>query len=472
MSVLADDSPSASKANSNTTADGHSIHTSHTRLPYINLTLDFDSTLTNDDTLSTLYTSLFPAITTSTNTYTHTHTHNNEHNQSNPSVPPFSELTSAYLRDLFAHDESTNTTPPASPSSSEASLTSHFHKLSHSGLRAVEKSSFERVAGVCRSSGVTAGDMEDAARRAVEAGDVRMRRGWPDFLREVQCWNEQRGSSEGGEGVGAGSMQRISIISVNWSGTWIQGCLRAAAAAEGSHAEYSRSDLIDDIQIYTNEIPFASPSSHHSARSGRETNPAPSNTPPASTTEDGPERRKHTHAHPLKSSNDEQAEDMGVDVGIFTTADKLRVYSQLHPTSTCAEGPDDKEINIYIGDSPTDLAPLLASDIGILIRDDPMRSGQRELDNILQECLDRSNGTEIKHILSSPALTLQDHLTSPRDKKNKHTSPSSSSPPRRSGTPQHLHDPQLSHLLSELSKNPPTIFWARDFHELSDWLSP
>lgn len=101
---------------------------------------------------------------------------------------------------------------------------------------------------------------------------------------------------------------------------------------------------------------------------------------------------------------------------IRTSGDKVRVFKHLRDQADC--GVDI--LFIYVGDSTTDLECLLTSDVGICIHDDPMSSSQMELAATCERL-----GVELLHIRDRKVFT-----------------PASG---RR-------------------------LLWARDFHEITDWL--
>ena len=81
------------------------------------------------------------------------------------------------------------------------------------------------------------------------------------------------------------------------------------------------------------------------------------------------------------------AMNKNASTGIRTSADKLAnmpesCRSKLDPPRS--EGGDDGYAVIYVGDSATDLEALLAADVGICVRDDPMGGSQRELAETLR----------------------------------------------------------------------------------------
>ncbi|KAK4937094.1 hypothetical protein LTR28_009947 [Elasticomyces elasticus] len=73
--------------------------------------------------------------------------------------------------------------------------------------------------------------------------------------------------------------------------------------------------------------------------------------------------------------------------GIRTSADKLERLRSIQRPTDSAKSPErfaKREAEsapsiVYVGDSATDLECLLAADVGICIRDEPMGIGQKEL---------------------------------------------------------------------------------------------
>jgi len=115
----------------------------------------------------------------------------------------------------------------------------------------------------------------------------------------------------------------ISIISVNWSGAFIRACLSAALGDSPSIK-----GTADSIPIFSNCL--------HSELAGGDSE-VPS---------------------------------------IRTSADKLDAFQKLRGGGN---GPI-----FYVGDSATDFDCLLAADVGICVRDEPMGSGQMELKRSLE----------------------------------------------------------------------------------------
>ncbi|KIW33420.1 uncharacterized protein PV07_00272 [Cladophialophora immunda] len=115
----------------------------------------------------------------------------------------------------------------------------------------------------------------------------------------------------------------VSIISVNWSAAFIRACL-SSALGDAAPAK----GTIDAIPILANRLACEP--------SGGVPGPA----------------------------------------GIRTSADKLDALNALRDGGDCDV--------LYVGDSPTDFDCLVAADVGVCVRDDPMGSGQAELKESLE----------------------------------------------------------------------------------------
>ena len=169
-------------------------------------------------------------------------------------------------------------------------------------------------------------DLAVEAERALSSGELQLRKGWLELFemfRSSAC-------------PPAGS--KLSIISVNWSETWIRWSLYIAARAT-SLSEDRKSALlhfINDMEIFANEI------------------------------------------HGLDSPHGSSGRLLGSVRGtIRTSADKLRYLPvNQHKTSgqqaqhsSTADWPPP--IVIYVGDSTTDYDCLRCADIGVWIADMP-----------------------------------------------------------------------------------------------------
>lgn len=180
-------------------------------------------------------------------------------------------------------------------------------------LSSVESSSTERVEKSQFFAGVTHSDVSIAAKELLRNGAVTLRSGWQDLFLRAQDGSSPR------------MISNISILSVNWSESFIRASLKAAATASVPNS--SLLPALDYLAIAANEI---SDLHEPGGSSGRLTDA--------------------THAI------------------IRTSFDKLENF------------PSRQEyLNIYVGDSATDFDCLLAADLGICIRDDPMSSSAKTL---------------------------------------------------------------------------------------------
>jgi hypothetical protein len=180
-------------------------------------------------------------------------------------------------------------------------------------LSSVESSSAERVESSGFFTGVTHSDISTAAKEILKDGAVSLRPGWQDLFLRAQ------------DGSSSRSISRISILSVNWSESFIGASLKAAAS--NSVPNSNLLPILDNLTIAANEI---SGLHEPEGSSGRLT--------------------EANHAI------------------IRTNFDKLQNFPSRQGF-----------LNIYVGDSPTDFDCLLAADLGICIRDEPMGSSARTL---------------------------------------------------------------------------------------------
>ena len=128
-----------------------------------------------------------------------------------PTQDHWTRVTQAYFEDYAAtlHQLTPDGTPPITLPA-ESALLAH--------LKPVETRSLTRVSESGIFTGVTKAQLAGGARRALEAGTVRLRAGYADLYRSVQA----RSSSH---------RDKISILSVNWSRHFIASCLTAADLA-------------------------------------------------------------------------------------------------------------------------------------------------------------------------------------------------------------------------------------------------
>lgn len=194
-------------------------------------------------------------------------------------------------------------------------------------LRPVEAFGAQTAESTKVFRGVTASDVESAAKIAVETDSMTLRPGLPELLRYAM------------------PRSRTTILSVNWSRAFIKHALARALKAKGTDDAFM-SSITDNIIVEANEIQGLDQVGGSSGE--------------------------------LRSAD--EADD------IRTSADKLLRMPQycqkrLKEPST----PNDtEEISLYCGDSDTDLECLLAADVGVCIQDEPPNSTQQDLASTLE----------------------------------------------------------------------------------------
>ncbi|ELR02121.1 hypothetical protein GMDG_05280 [Pseudogymnoascus destructans 20631-21] len=245
-----------------------------------------------------------------------------------PPAEIWSNCKSQYLADLSAHYEKENQEPSdggvvTGPGGLEK------EQRSLDALKDVEWASVKRVG----ESGIFEGLSKESLRekgRAATAGDpqdgndgaVVVREGFPEFV----TWMGQIEAQWG-------------IVSVNWSRAWVRGVLDAALGEEGWV-----SSQIDLCNLTTNDI-------NHSTgmiegwRLDRLS-------------------AKRTH--------------------LLTTADKLLAQDKMMLYCFDIGFSSPEPLTVYIGDSPTDLSPLLNADIGIIMNSTSSTPGS--LNGLIDRC--------------------------------------------------------------------------------------
>lgn len=268
----------------------------------INLVLDWDGTITTKDTMFAYgkVADIRDARLGKTPTGTAT----------------FSGFGKAWMDDYAMHER--NYTPKAEdrrhPSQESAWLKS---------LSAVENSSAERVESSGFFAGVTLQDVSDAAKILLESGEVSLRAGFEDvFSRASKNPISQIYRDRGMAGFG------VSILSVNWSESFIRRSLMAAASKSSLAVGDDLKDLVNgNIKITANEICGLQRA-------------------------DGSSGLLNDRDHAI----------------VRTSFDKLNNFKI-----------QDGSHNVYVGDSATDFDCLLAADLGICIRDAQMGSSAKTL---------------------------------------------------------------------------------------------
>ncbi|KAF2740514.1 hypothetical protein EJ04DRAFT_424959 [Polyplosphaeria fusca] len=180
-------------------------------------------------------------------------------------------------------------------------------------LEDVERNSVARVSASGIFRDLDSAALHLGAKQAVQEGRVQMRKGWNDFLMFIESRNDSTDRL----------VDRVDIISVNWSQRFIASCLRAAGGGRS-------------LKIYANELEGLSEDVLSTGVIGS----------------------KSTHT--IISSGDKR-EYMGY------------LTRQAGALST-----------IYVGDSWTDFECLMDATVGICVRDTPMTSSQKKLDEAFQ----------------------------------------------------------------------------------------
>ncbi|KAK4963866.1 hypothetical protein LTR66_012609 [Elasticomyces elasticus] len=285
----------------------------------INLVLDWDGTITQKDTL---------AIVAEIG-YRRQKTANRSH-----SLPPWSYFGKTYMDDLATHEA-------AYRPRSEERKTVKQEGAWLASLAPIENASVGRVAESGLFRGVTAADVDDIAYQAVygttlpEELTVRLRKGWSALVRKF-C--QERGS-----------LGTVRILSVNWSERVIHRVLMNVSDGDehgDSREQHQLVKYVEAMNIMANEI-------------------------------EGLNEPEGSNGQLSKNGRG----------GIRTSADKLERLRSIQRPTDSAKSPErfaKREAEsapsiVYVGDSATDLECLLAADVGICIRDEPMGIGQKEL---------------------------------------------------------------------------------------------
>ncbi|KAF2094118.1 hypothetical protein NA57DRAFT_47016 [Rhizodiscina lignyota] len=259
-----------------------------TKARRIHLILDFDGTLTYSDTLAVLG-NIQPTLT-----------------RPKPSLT-WNEIAVAYIQDYSTHEASY--TPRK-----EDRRTLFQEREWLASLAPIESCSAQRVEEAGTFTGVTSSDIESTARKAVDDGSIKLRNGWQSLLT-------------------TGHDMDVSIMSVNWSRTFIKAVLLAAGARVVDQSRFRLGESLHKLQIHANEI-------------------------------GGLER--------------EGGSDGSLEGEIRTSGDKVRVMKEI------GLGAEEKPTVVYVGDSNTDLECLVEADVGICMRDVDMGSGQKSLAETLE----------------------------------------------------------------------------------------
>ncbi|KAK5144908.1 hypothetical protein LTR04_001442 [Oleoguttula sp. CCFEE 6159] len=298
----------------------------------LHLLLDWDGTLTQRDTLHLV----------SSIGYAHHKRHRNIHRNESESpdsqppdptdppgpIDPWNEVVQMYGDDMKQHVESYQ--PQASERRTveqESAWLASLEGIENRSVRRVEQAGFFR--------GVKRAEITEAARKATDGKGLQLREGWAELFSSAASStssNEDVGGQEAAE-----HDSKVTIISVNWSGEFIrESLLYPANTLKGWSDEQKQKvqQVVKDMTVFANEIEEVD--------------------------------RPEGSLGKLSKSGEK---------GIRTSKDKLEYM----PTKDSKRG-----TVVYVGDSPTDFDALLAADVGICIRDEPMSSGQKELSETLE----------------------------------------------------------------------------------------
>ncbi|QIX00053.1 hypothetical protein AMS68_005570 [Peltaster fructicola] len=205
-------------------------------------------------------------------------------------------------------------------------------------LRGVEDGSAKRVEQSGFFKGVIQQDVLRAAEEAVESGTITLRKDWQRLFVEAAA------ARAGVPLPPKAHIYEIEILSVNWSETMIREVISLHVKRLTSIDEIQRRNLDDLVK------------------------------------------------HMVIQANDLQGLNTAPGCnGSVTSPNKLAVRTNLDKLKCYARSWD--QIHVYVGDSTTDLDCLLAADVGICIRDEPMTSSQSEL----ARALDRVR-VYVKHV--------------------------------------------------------------------------
>jgi hypothetical protein len=251
------------------------------------------------------------------------------------SLPPWSHFVNGWMTDYTEH-----TTRYEPITSARTTLEQERQWLS--SLMSIENKSVHRVESSGMFKHVKASHVDYIAASSIKSGDLQLRSNWNSLVYTLL----------------SSPSNKISILSVNWSARFIRQSLLSASSNLTFPENEILSSYVQTMDIDANEI-F---------------------------------NLDHTNGSDGRLSKDSSTD-------IRTSADKLfrlplRCQENLNGfVSTQGPAEQEDEIVVYIGDSATDLEALLAADVGICIRDDPMGSSQQELSDTLQRI-----GVSIRHI--------------------------------------------------------------------------
>ncbi|CAD0110256.1 unnamed protein product [Aureobasidium uvarum] len=237
------------------------------------------------------------------------------------SLPPWSDFVNGYMNDYNQH------VSHYEPITS-ARTTLDQERQWLASLTPIENKSVQRVESSGMFKNVKSGHVDHIAASSIKNGDLQLRSNWNALFDTVL----------------SSPSNAVSILSVNWSARFIRQSLLSASSTLESKSLHS---YIKTMDINANEI---------------------------------------SNLDDAAGSDGTLSKDSST--GIRTSADKLchlpaRCQQKLDQCATRDVMSREQEIVVYIGDSATDLEALLAADVGVCIRDEPMGSSQRELSETL-----------------------------------------------------------------------------------------
>jgi 2-hydroxy-3-keto-5-methylthiopentenyl-1-phosphate phosphatase len=242
--------------------------------------LDWDGTITKKDTLDALVN-----ISAATKPDFPTRDH-------------WNNVSKAYM------DDYTDTLSRLAPNGNlPTTISGEKHLLAQ--MKAVEQRSLDRVSSCGIFAGLTKQAINAGAEQAITSRAVELRNGFPEFFGNIRHHHKDNG---------------LMLLSVNWSRTFIQSCLRAADMVH-----------VPICTIISNEL-------------------------------DGIEAGEPSTGTIV--SVDDPSEGL-----IMSSGDKIERMKRMQLQGQ----------KVYVGDSWTDIECLLAADLGICIRDDPIGSSQKKL---------------------------------------------------------------------------------------------
>jgi len=270
-----------------------------------------------------------------------------DHGEQLPSIKPWESFVQAYMSDYDNHVSTYNPTRGNRRFIDEESAWL-------ASLDAVEKASAQRVRNAGLFGGVSAYDVENAAREAIQNRKVELREGWRELLCAPLWYPE--GSTISG----------VEIISVNWSECFIRECLKAKIAERRIYGTSQvKAPFVQVANKFLDELPIFA--------------------------------NQFIPGENLELENPRT---------IYTSADKYEILQQRKsswPLPDFVADLNPSTLFVYVGDSATDFDCLLEADIGIVIQDDPISSSQLEFHETLQrvgvEVVPISNGGHVHEAL-------------------------------------------------------------------------